>query len=613
MDEEKWQEHVETIEEILQRLRRDEVDSRTLCGRLERGWVRWSPERRMQQRHLVRDLWEEGSAGVPRDRHAFFIGGNDSGEKLLRLANREFTLDPDDYFVVDAFWVEYSMTVRGMTPVIDGLSPMEASRLIREEACELSERLATLAYAEGCNLLYLLNTAYMTDAAAFMRIRSDPADIDLRYGPAPSEPAGTTRANIERYRRREVDFSALVENVLLRCRDRAPKPTVYASWQEVYNRAEQRHDDDDLYWISVAEDLGNLTAEEADKIFYAIESATNEQPAGGISAGRDAVSSWECLTDGDGSLIRVPPADGPSAKCERYWGARSGWVGLVPGCTDWAQEAAADPRYRAVDETEMRSIEEYLDHRPGGVFRRGAFWHDQADRWTVPQATRRLDDLKAATSDIVMYWTWQEYQGDLNEAARLVTFLEVAPGDISLTALIPLAASDGSMFPAMRSMMNSWMLPPRFGSRILTSGLHRTTSALVGIVEPPQCDGGLQHRLSFGIGIIPTMGASKSCVYVIELNDAVRNDKKFLAMNPDMKEDKLCVYVGSTGHDPDIRFAQHLEGYKSCKYVKKFGERLRPDLVPKYEKGFKNSREAEAAEARLAARLRKRGHGVWQN
>ena len=47
--------------------------------------------------------------------------------------------------------------------------------------------------------------------------------------------------------------------------------------------------------------------------------------------------------------------------------------------------------------------------------------------------------------------------------------------------------------------------------------------------------------------------------------------------------------------------------------MKKFGERLRPDSAPKYEKGFKNSREAEAAEARLAARLRKRGYGVWQN
>ena len=109
------------------------------------------------------------------------------------------------------------------------------------------------------------------------------------------------------------------------------------------------------------------------------------------------------------------------------------------------------------------------------------------------------------------------------------------------------------------------------------------------------------------------MEPSRPCVYVIQLNDIVRNDKKFLAKNPDMEEDKVCVYVGSTGRDPETRFAQHLEGYRGSKYVKKFGERLRPDLVPKYENGFRNSREAEAAEVRLAERLRRRGHGVWQN
>lgn len=115
------------------------------------------------------------------------------------------------------------------------------------------------------------------------------------------------------------------------------------------------------------------------------------------------------------------------------------------------------------------------------------------------------------------------------------------------------------------------------------------------------------------IGIIQHMAAAKPCVYVIELNPAVLSDKKFVAKNPEMKEGKLCIYVGSTGIDPEVRFTQHLTGYKSCKYVKKFGERLRLDLVPKYKVAFKNSVEAQAAEVRLAVRMRKRGWGVWQN
>jgi len=114
-------------------------------------------------------------------------------------------------------------------------------------------------------------------------------------------------------------------------------------------------------------------------------------------------------------------------------------------------------------------------------------------------------------------------------------------------------------------------------------------------------------------GILNTMATFKPCVYVIELKRTVLNNKKFLEKNPDMKKGKLAVYVGSTGIDPEERFAQHKKGYKASKYVKKFGTCLRLDLVPKYKKPFKNSDDAKAAEARHAARMRKRGYGVWQN
>ena len=75
-----------------------------------------------------------------------------------------------------------------------------------------------------------------------------------------------------------------------------------------------------------------------------------------------------------------------------------------------------------------------------------------------------------------------------------------------------------------------------------------------------------------------------------------------------MAASKSCIYV--IGLNPEVRFTQHLTGYKSCKYVKKFGERLRLDLVPKYKVLFKNSVEAQAAEVRLAVRMRKRGWGA---
>ena len=109
-----------------------------------------------------------------------------------------------------------------------------------------------------------------------------------------------------------------------------------------------------------------------------------------------------------------------------------------------------------------------------------------------------------------------------------------------------------------------------------------------------------RHQIKIYFGILSAMPTAQPCVYVIELNSTVLKNKKFLEKNLDMKKGKLCVYVGSTGIDPQQRFEQHKRGYKANKYVKKFGTCLRMDLVPKYKKPFKNSTESEAAEARHA-------------
>jgi TPR repeat protein len=427
-NDEQWRQHTAFLDKTLQQLRDDNVDSRTLCGRLDRGWVRWSAERRAQQRHLVRDLWEAGSAGIPRAARAMFLAGNDSGEKLLRLADPDVDLDPDEFFIVDAFWVEASMVDRGMAPQIDGLSPMEASRLIREEACELAERLAHLAHSESCNLLYMLNTAYMPDAAGFLRVRSDSADLDDRYGRPSDLGSGTIRAVIDDYRRGTMGFDDLVARLVSRWRSRPEMPTEPATWQQVYNRAEMKRDDDDLYWVSAAEDLGVLSLEETETILLAIDGAAALDGAAPVDHRLDTRSSqdWQYFAAASGALIRMPAAQDPPQRGQRYWGSRAGWLASSPGCRDWADAVRDGRRYQPVDEETARSIQNYLDHRPGGVFRRGAFWFDQAHRWSVPTASDRVADLEAATNDIVMYWTWQEYRCDVDELNRLRTFLQAS-------------------------------------------------------------------------------------------------------------------------------------------------------------------------------------------
>ena len=55
-------------------------------------------------------------------------------------------------------------------------------------------------------------------------------------------------------------------------------------------------------------------------------------------------------------------------------------------------------------------------------------------------------------------------------------------------------------------------------------------------------------------------------VYVVLLRDPRRHDP-------------WGLYVGQTSRDPDHRFDQHKAGYKASGAVRRFGERLLPDLV----------------------------------
>jgi hypothetical protein len=99
-------------------------------------------------------------------------------------------------------------------------------------------------------------------------------------------------------------------------------------------------------------------------------------------------------------------------------------------------------------------------------------------------------------------------------------------------------------------------------------------------------------------------------VYVIELDPEVQGEDRFLRANPDRRDDKPCVYVGSTVHTPEERLQQHLAGVHKNKYAYRYGVRLLPRLYRNLQE-YGTRKEAEAAEARCATRLRKRGYGVW--
>ena len=104
----------------------------------------------------------------------------------------------------------------------------------------------------------------------------------------------------------------------------------------------------------------------------------------------------------------------------------------------------------------------------------------------------------------------------------------------------------------------------------------------------------------------------KYYIYVIELDSQVANLRKFRQKNPAYIMGNGCVYVGQSSRKPTLRFEQHKEGYKSNKYAREYGIRLRPELYEKYNP-IPTRKDAEEIEEMLGQQLRKQGIGVWFN
>ena len=99
-------------------------------------------------------------------------------------------------------------------------------------------------------------------------------------------------------------------------------------------------------------------------------------------------------------------------------------------------------------------------------------------------------------------------------------------------------------------------------------------------------------------------------MYVVELSRGVLYERKFQRANPDYDPEKPCLYVGMTGLDPDVRFDKHKAGIQANRFVRKYGERLRPDLYAALNPmPYEGAREMEVE---LAVSLREKGYGVWQ-
>ena len=295
--DDEYRKHVDQLDNELERQRLQAVDSRTLYGRVDRGWTLWAPERRAAQGELVRDVWDRDAPAVPRDGVALVVGGVDGAGKTTLRRSPEVGIEVDQYLVLDPEEIEEEMAERGMIPLIDGFSPMEASPLVHEEAWEIADHLAQRAIREKCNILWeipmnsarwgqrinALNAAGYPVHGHFADIPPDlgreramlrhrqlekayrngqglggrllPRSIhESSYPSAPVEefdvlpaPPGTpVRLLVEEYEDGVRDLEGLLVGLTQRWHARAGYSVAPADWTEVYRRCEAMPDDDSL-------------------------------------------------------------------------------------------------------------------------------------------------------------------------------------------------------------------------------------------------------------------------------------------------------------------------------------------------------------------------------
>jgi predicted ABC-type ATPase len=151
-----WSEHVPDT-----RARLDKACSDDLLSNRQHttppDHTEWTPDRNRLQGQLVADLYER-ARDVPCSGLAIIAGGLGGAGKSTVL-EKHAGIDRSQYLTINPDDIKEEMARRGMIPVIEGLSPMEASQLVHEESSFIAKRLALLATADRKNLIWDITMA----------------------------------------------------------------------------------------------------------------------------------------------------------------------------------------------------------------------------------------------------------------------------------------------------------------------------------------------------------------------------------------------------------------------------------------------------------------------
>lgn len=135
----------------------DSSTNKTHGGTTSGGETQWHPERARIHQELIREMFNdiETKGTVLYNKEAIFSGGLGGAGKSTVLKNHKLAnINLDEYVTINPDDIKEIMAAKGLIPKVPGLSPMEASPLVHEEASHISSMVAALAIQRGMNVIY---------------------------------------------------------------------------------------------------------------------------------------------------------------------------------------------------------------------------------------------------------------------------------------------------------------------------------------------------------------------------------------------------------------------------------------------------------------------------
>jgi len=148
-----YSDHLEYASEIINEMRANKQETMyTMTSTNARGEVVWNLARQRAHDSIINDQLDK-YAHLPRERKSLMSGGMGGAGKSFVL-NKFAGVNTTEYATINPDDIKEIMAERGLIPEIEGLSPMEVSPLVHEEASMIAKELANCLLRQGTNVIF---------------------------------------------------------------------------------------------------------------------------------------------------------------------------------------------------------------------------------------------------------------------------------------------------------------------------------------------------------------------------------------------------------------------------------------------------------------------------